>query len=121
MIRQDIPKLKARVAYAEIDPAYCGLLNQVCKHDGAWHLYFLSFASPPPPECIPDDVLGVCVPSGESGPMASTGNPRIAEMMKLPYFWVQAVGPDGIDGRLTPQTDDDWFYRLPEDVELEKN
>ena len=121
MIRQDIPKLKARVVYAEIDPAYCGLLNQVCKHDGAWHLYFLSFASPPPPECIPDDVLGVCVPSGESGPMASTGNPRIAEMMKLPYYWVQAVGPDGIDGRLTPQTDDDWFHRLPEDVELEKN
>jgi hypothetical protein len=51
--------------------------------------------------------------------MASTGNSRIAEMMKLPYYWVSGVRPDGIDGRLTPQTDDDWFYRLSENAELE--
>ena len=117
MIRDDIPSLKAQVVYAELDPAYCGLLDQICKHDGAWHLYFLSYGSPAPPECIPDEVSESCEPTGESGPMASTTNPRINEMMSLPYYWVQDVGPDGIDGRLTPQTDDDWFHRFPNETE----
>jgi len=119
MIREDISSLKAQVLYAELDPAYCGLLNQICKHDGAWHLYFLSYGSPPPPECIPDDASKSCEPTGESGPLASISNLRTAEMMSLPYYWVQEVGPDGIDGRLTPRTDDDWFHRLPIDTELE--
>jgi hypothetical protein len=51
--------------------------------------------------------------------MASTSNSRIAEMMELPYFWVQEIGPDGTDGRLTPHTDDDWFHRLHENAEVE--
>jgi hypothetical protein len=37
----------------------------------------------------------------------------------MSYYWVQDVGPDGIDGRLTPQTDDDWFHRLLGDTEME--
>ena len=40
-------------------------------------------------------------------------------MMDLPYYWVQDIGPDGIDGRLTPQTNDDWFHRLPYEAESE--
>ncbi len=119
MIREDIPNLKAQILYTELDPRYCNLLDQVCKHDGAWHLYFLSYGSPPPPECIPGDEAELCNPTSESGPLASTSNLRIAEMMALPYYWVQEVGPDGIDGRLTPQTDDDWFHRLSGDTELE--
>ena len=119
MIREDIPNLKAKVLFAELDPAYCGLLNQICKHDGAWHLYFLSFGSPPPPECIPDHDSKSCEPSGEVGPMARTSSQRIAAMMDLPYYWLQDIGPDGIDGRLTPQTDDDWFRRLPANTGLE--
>jgi uncharacterized protein YjdB len=119
MIREDIPKLKIQVVYAELDPAYCGLLNQICKHDGAWHLYFLSYGSPAVPECIWQDASEYCEPSGENGPMASTSNSRMAEMMKLPNYWVHAVGPDGIDGRLTPQTDDDWFHRFYENDEME--
>jgi len=118
MIREEIPQLKTQVVYAELDPAYCGLLNQVCKHDGAWHLYFLSYGSPAAPECIPD-ASEYCEPSGQNGPMASTSNARIAEMMKLPYYWVHEVGPDGMVGSLTPQTDDDWFHRLDENVEME--
>ena len=119
MIREDIPNLKTQVVYAELDPRYCTLLDQVCKHDGAWHLYFLSYESPPPPECIPDDATETCDPTGESGPMASTSNLRMAEMMGLPYYWVQGVGPDWVDGRLTPQTEDDWFQRLPDEAESE--
>jgi len=128
MIREDIPNLKAQVVYAELDPRYCDLLDQVCKHDGAWHLYFLSYGSAPPPECVPVEVSTefsidtstTCEPTGKVGPMASTSNQRIAEMMKSPYYWVQDIGPDGIDGRLTPSTDDDWFHRLlNDDVELE--
>lgn len=113
MIREDIPELKARVLYAELDPRYCDVLDPVCKHDGAWHIYFLSFGATPPPECIPDDEAKSCEPTGEHGPMASTSNQRIAEMMNQPYYWVQDIAPDGSDGRLTPQTEDDWFHRLP--------
>ena len=116
MIREDIPDLKAQVLYAELDPRYCDLLDLVCKHDGAWHLYFLSFGSTPPPECIPNNLTDTCDPTGKSGPMASTSNQRIFEMMNQPFYWVQEIGPDGIDGRFTPQTDDDWFHRLPQAV-----
>ena len=113
MIRDEIPELKTQVLYAELEPRYCDFLDQVCKHDGAWQLYFLSYASSPPPECIPDEFTETCEPTGEYGPSASTDNQRIAEMMTSPYYWVQDVGPDSLDGRFTPQTDDDWFYRLP--------
>jgi len=119
MIRAYTPTLKAQVVYAELDPRYCDLLDQVCKHDGAWHLYFLSYGSPPSPECVLDDGSEFCNATGESGPMASSSNERIAEMMNLAYYWVQEIGPDGIDGRLTPQTDDDWFHRLPDEAESE--
>jgi pimeloyl-ACP methyl ester carboxylesterase len=111
MIREDIPNLKAKVLYAELDPRYCDLLDQVCKHDGAWHIYFLSYGLPPPPECIPDATTDLCELTGIDGPMASTSNQRIAEMMTLPYYWVQGVDMDGVDGRYTPQPDDDWFHR----------
>jgi uncharacterized protein YjdB len=117
MIREDIPELKAQVLYAELDPRYCDFLDQVCKHDGAWHIYFLSYASSPPPECIPEE--NSCTPTGKNGPMAATSNQRIADMMKLPYYWIQAIGPDGIDGRLTPQAEDDWYHRISIDVEME--
>jgi hypothetical protein len=119
MIREGIPRLKAQVTYAELDPRYCDSLDQVCKHDGAWHLYFLSYGSPPPPECFLVEASTACDPTGKVGPMASTSNQRITEMMRLPFYWVQDIGPDGIDGRLTPQMDDDWFHRRPQDVELE--
>lgn len=113
MIRDEIPELKTQVLYAELEPRYCDFLDQVCKHDGAWHRYFLSYGSSAPPECIPDEFTETCEPTGEYGPSASTDNQRIAEMMTSPYYWVQDVGPDNLDGRFTPQTDDDWFYRLP--------
>ncbi len=41
--------LNAQVVYAEPDPHYCGLLDQICKHDGAWHL--------PPTQAIPREPI----------------------------------------------------------------
>ena len=57
--------LNAQVVYAELDPRYCGVLDQICKHDGAWHLYFLSYGLPQPSECIPGDVSITCEPTGD--------------------------------------------------------
>jgi hypothetical protein len=119
MIREDISELKARVLYAELDPRYCDSLNPVCKHDGAWHIYCLSFGAAPPLECIPVDESKPCELTGEHGPMACTSNQRIAEMINKSYYWVQNMGPDGSNGRLTPQTDDNWFHRLNQAVKVE--
>lgn len=119
MIREDISELKARVLYAELDPRYCDLLNPVCKHDGAWHIYCLSFGAAPPLECIPVDESKPCELTGEHGPMACTSNQRIAEMINKSYYWVQDMGPDGSNGRLTLQTDDNWFHRLHQAVKVE--
>lgn len=119
MIREDISELKARVLYAELDPRYCDSLNPVCKHDGAWHIYCLSFGAAPPLECIPVDESKPCELTGEHGPMACTSNQRIAEMINKSYYWVQDMGPDGSNGRLTPQTDDNWFHRLNQAVKVE--
>jgi hypothetical protein len=119
MIRDGIPNLKAQVLYAELDPRFCDVLDPICKHDGAWHIYLLSFESSAPPECIPDEVASSCEPTGDFGPMASTSNRRIAEMMDLPFYWVQDIGPDGSDGRYTPQTDDDWYHQLKNSSEME--
>jgi len=108
----DVPAFQAQVVYAELTPEFCSLLEQVCRHDASWQWYFLSFGSPAPPECVPDEAEH-CEATGLSGPSASTSPDRLAEMMTAPYYWLQGVGPDGIDGRFTPQTDDDWFHRLP--------
>ncbi len=109
----DIPRFQAQIVFAELAPEFCPPLDQVCRHDAAWQVYFLSYGSPPPRECAPDELAATCLPTGEQGPMASTANERLAEMMGQPFYWVQDVGPEGEDGRSTPQTDDDWFHRLP--------
>lgn len=113
MLSEDIPDFQAQVAYAELAPDFCSLLDQVCRHDGAWHLYFLSYGSPAPRECAPDAPSGACIATGGRGPMASTTHEQLAEMMGQPVYWVHGLGPDGQDGRYTPQTDDDWFHRIP--------
>ncbi len=106
-------ELQAQVVYAEMAPDFCSLLDPVCRHDAAWQLYFLSYGLPPPHECVPDEASGGCVDTGQPGPAASTPNERLAEMMHQPDYWLHSLGPDGADGRSTPQTDDDWFHRLP--------
>ena len=113
MLAGDIPDFQAQIAYAELAPDFCSLLDQVCRHDGAWHLYFLSYGSPAPRECVLDDLSESCMPTGERGPMASTTHEQLAAMMGQPVYWVHGLGPDGEDGRYTPQTDDDWFHRIP--------
>ncbi len=110
---EDVPQFQAQIVFAELAPEFCSSLDQVCRHDAAWQVYFLSFGSPPPRECAPDELSAACLPTGEQGPMASTANERLAEMMGQPFYWVQDLGPEGEDGRSTPQTDDDWFHRLP--------
>ncbi|MCA9876035.1 MAG: hypothetical protein KC441_20320 [Anaerolineales bacterium] len=104
---------QAEVLYTELDPEFCSLLDQVCRHNAAWQWYFLSFDSPAPPECVPAESSDTCIPTGSQGPSASTSAERLAEMMTAPFYWAQGVGPDGADGRSTPQADDDWFHRLP--------
>ncbi|MFO7680753.1 MAG: hypothetical protein R6X34_11945 [Chloroflexota bacterium] len=113
LLKEDVPQFQAQVVYAELAPDFCGALDQVCRHDAAWHLYFLSFGSPAPQECAPDETTASCASTGRQGPMASTANERLAEMMNEPFYWLHGSGPEGENGRSTPQTDDDWFHRLP--------
>ncbi|MCZ7674579.1 MAG: hypothetical protein M5U34_49355 [Chloroflexi bacterium] len=37
----------------------------------------------------------------------------MSDMMSQSVYWIHGVGPAGEDGRSTPQTDDDWYHRLP--------
>lgn len=115
----DALRFQGQVVYAELDPAFCRVLDQVCRHDAAWHWYFLSFASAAPPECAPLETADGCTPTGNLGPSASTPPERLADMMAAPFYWVQGLGPDGTDGRFTPQVDDDWFHRQHLPVALE--
>lgn len=108
--------LQDKVAFVELRPWFCSGVDQVCKHDAAWQLYFLSYAYPAPPECVrpePGDETRVCDATGLPAGLASTPDARIGEMMGADFSWLQVLGPDGFDGRYTQRTDDDWFERLP--------
>ncbi len=112
LLNDDIPDFQDAVIYAELAPEFCSPLDQPCRHDAAWQLYFLSYGSPAPRECIPDE-SSACIPTGNYGPTANTTNHQAAEMMGQSVYWIHGLGPDGEDGRSTPQTEDDWYHRLP--------
>ena len=105
-------ELQTEVVFTELRPRYCGQADQVCKHDAAWQSYFLSFGSPPPPECERSDPGNNCIATGRVTASASTSNERLSEMMAEPHHWLHVPGPAASDSTLTPQTDDDWFERL---------
>ncbi|MBE2222802.1 MAG: cell adhesion protein [Anaerolineae bacterium] len=113
LLSEDAQALQDKVVYAELAPEFCSSLDQTCRHDAAWQLYFLSYGSPAPRECVPDEASSTCIPTGGYGPTAVTTNQQIAEMMHQSVYWFHGVGPEGEDGRSTPQTDDDWYHRLP--------
>jgi len=113
LLNETLAQLQTQVVYAELAPEFCPPLDVVCRHDAAWHLYFLSFGSPAPHECVPEEAAAICLDTGKQGPAASTTNGRLTEMANQHYYWVHSIGTDGADGRFTPQTDDDWFHRLP--------
>ena len=115
LLNEDVLGFQDEVVYVELAPEFCSPLDQPCRHDAAWQLYFLSYGSPAPQECAPDE-SSVCVPTGKVGPTAVTANQQLAEMMSDSVYWVHDLGPDGQDGRSTPQTDDDWYHRLPLDT-----
>ncbi len=110
-------ELQAETTYLELAPEFCAALDQVCRHNAAWYLYFLSYASPQLPECVAAPGSEVCVPTGSSAPMAGMGSAEVLALMKRPYGWVQVVGAGGEDGRITPVTGDDWFTRLAKEGE----
>ena len=105
--------LQTHVVFTEMRPRYCSQAEQVCKHEAAWQSYFLSFGSPPPPECERADAEAVCIATGRSAASASTSHERLDEMMSAPFHWIQVSDPDDIDNTLTRRTDDDWFERQP--------
>lgn len=105
--------LQDEVVFSELRPRYCGHADQVCKHEAAWQSYFLSFGSPPPPECERFESGGDCIATGRVAASASTSNEHLSEMMAEPYRWLHIPGPAAGDSTLTRQTDDDWFQRLP--------
>ena len=98
--------LRPLTAYTRLFPNFCPVTDQVCRHDAAWQLYFLSYGDPPPPECVRSGPDAPCEATGDAAASARTPDERIAEMMSLPLQWRQ------VHGRLTPQTDDDWFERV---------
>lgn len=105
--------LKPSVVFAEMQPEFCPRSQPVCNHQAAWQQYLLSFGAPPPPECERASQDAPCVATGRVAASASTPTTRVAEMLADNATWLQTIGPDGIDGRLTPITSDDWYERLP--------
>lgn len=106
------PELQQEATYIELDPDFCAAIDQTCRHDAAWHLYFLSFAYNPPQECLSAPGTEDCVPTGISIPMAGTATKDVLPLMSLPYGWTQIAGSSQVNGRITPNTDDDWFTRI---------
>lgn len=104
--------LQAEVVFSEMQPRFCPITQQECKHEASWQQYLLSFGSAPPPECERASQDAPCAATGRVGALASTPNERLADMLPESATWVQTVGPDGVDGRLTPITSDDWYERV---------
>ncbi len=96
--------------YSELDPAYCSVADQVCRHDAAWQSYLYSFAFSPPKECARTTPDAECLPTGRMAASASTPVETLAEMTGQPFDWVQVAGPDD-ESLLTRRTDDDWYER----------
>lgn len=109
--------LQMQTPYTELAPEFCGPIDQVCRHDAAWKVYFLSYGDTAPQECIAAPGSEFCVGTSRDVPMAQMPTNEILELMPLPYGWIQVRGPDEEDGRITPQTNDDWFTR----IEIEKD
>lgn len=104
--------LQIQTPYTELAPEFCGPLDQVCRHNAAWYVYFLSFGDAAPQECLTAAGSEDCVETGADVPMAQMPTNELLELLPSPYGWIQVKGPDEEDGRITPQTDDDWFTRI---------
>jgi hypothetical protein len=102
---------KVVATYSELDPAYCSVADQVCRHDAAWQSYLYSFAFAPPKECARTDPDADCLPTGRMAASASTPADYLAGMAGQSFDWVQVAGPDE-NGLHTRRTDDDWYERV---------
>lgn len=103
--------LHSSVVFSEMKPNFCPPAKQVCRHEASWEHYLLSFGNAPPLECERAGQDAPCAANGRVAALASTLNERLATMLAEDASWIQAVGPDGVDGRLTPVTSDDWYER----------
>ncbi len=106
------PELQKAGSTLELTPNFCTSVDQTCRHDAAWQLYLLSYGEPAPQECLAAPGSDVCGPTGEHIPLAHTSTADLLSMMAYPYDWVQVIGPEEGDGRITPTTADDWFTRV---------
>ena len=109
--------LQTESSYLELVPDFCGSIDQVCRHNAAWYVYFLSYGNGAPQECLAAPGSDVCVPTKAEIPLAQTATEEILQKMALPYGWEQVVGAGKEDGRITPNSADDWFTRLQIDSE----
>ena len=105
-------QLQTASNYLELVPEFCGAIDQVCRHNAAWYVYFLSYGADAPKECVAAPGSDACISTGIRVPLAHTPTDEVLELMSLPYGWGQVEGSGDEDGRITPQTNDDWFIRL---------
>jgi hypothetical protein len=98
-------------AYILMDPAYCALTDQVCRHDAAWESYFYSFAFAPPKECVRPEPDADCEPTGEVAFSASTPVERLREVDGKRFGWDQVLISAEDHSTITRRTDDDWYER----------
>ena len=106
------PELQKVASTLELSPDFCPGIDQTCRHDAAWQLYLLSYGEEAPQECLAAPGSDVCVPTGEQIPLANMPTAELLQVMAYPYDWLQVMGPDEVDGRITPTTTDDWFTRV---------
>ena len=112
LVSDDNPLLRSLVtAYVRMHPDYCGIADQVCRHEAAWQSYFYSFAFDPPGECIRDNPDAVCDPTGLPAISASTPVERLREVAGKRYEWEQIARSDEDDSLQTRRTDDDLYER----------
>ncbi len=114
LVSDDNPELRPLVAiYERMDPAYCPVTDQVCRHEAAWQSYFYSFAFAPPRECTRADEEASCEPTGQNAASASTPVERLQEMIGSDFYYDQVARSDADQSLTTRRTDDDWYERKP--------
>jgi uncharacterized protein YjdB len=112
LISDDNPQLRSLVAiYQRMEPDYCPLTDQVCRHEAAWQSYFYSFAFDPPQVCTRPDKDAPCESTGKAAASASTPEERLREMAGLPVFYEQVSAFKDDNSMYTRRTDDDRYER----------
>ena len=83
--------MTAMMGMTEIVPAYIPNTSQGNRHVAAPNLYFWSFGTAAPAECV-NDSWGICNNSGLQAESAATSDSRTRTMMSSTYNWYQVSG-----------------------------